>query len=113
MKAENKKSRAYRYKTLEEIAEVLQENKENMNFERCVGNDNVPAHYYIHISEDDFSFVGSCDWEVESFSAPYYGECDDSFEWETLENRDFRNVCYDLLEQVNTYIREEMEFRND
>lgn len=45
--------------------------------------------------------------DVESFSAPYYGECDDdSFEWETLDNKDFRNVCEDLLEQVNAYIKE-------
>lgn len=111
MKIENKKSRVYRCKTLEEIAEALQG---NMSFEHDIGNDIFPTHYHIHISEEDFSIVGSCGDCIQSFSSPYYGECDDdSFEWETLENRDFRNVCYDLLEQVNTYIREEMEFIDD
>ena len=104
MKIENEKSRVYRYKTLEEIAEALQKNS---SFEYYIGNNIVPTHYYIHISEEDFSFVGSLGVDVESFSAPYYGECDDdSFEWETLDNKDFRNVCEDLLEQVNSYIKE-------
>lgn len=104
MKAENEKSRVYRYKTLEEIAEALQD---NCSLEDDIGNGCPSTRYYIHISEEDFSIVRSLGCDVESFSAPYYGECDDdSFEWETLENKDFRNVCEDLLEQVNEYIKE-------
>ena len=104
MKAENEKSRVYRYKTLEEIAEALQD---NCSLEDDIGNGCPSTCYYIHISEEDFSIVRSLGCDVESFSAPYYGECDDdSFEWETLDNKDFRNVCEDLLEQVNAYIKE-------
>ena len=104
MKAENEKSRVYRYKTLDEIAEALQN---NLSFEYYKGNYNVPTYYYIHIDEDDFSIVGGNGYGVQSFSSPYYGECDDdSFEWETLDNEDFRIVCEDLLEQVNSYIKE-------
>lgn len=103
MKAENEKSRVYRYKTLEEIAEALQD---NCSLEDDIGNGCPSTRYYIHISEEDFSIVRSLGCDVESFSASYYGECDDSFEWETLENKDFRNVCEDLLEQVNAYIKE-------
>lgn len=104
MKAENEKSRVYRYKTLEEIAEGLQQ---HLSLEDNIGNEPVPYYYCIYIDENDFSIVGFCDDYIESFRAPYYGECDDnSFEWETLENKDFRNVCEDLLEQVNAYIKE-------
>lgn len=104
MNVENEKSRVYRYKTLEEIAEALQD---NCSLEDYVGNGCPSTRYYIHIDEDDFSIVGGNGYGVQSFSSPYYGECDDdSFEWETLENKDFRNVCEDLLEQVNSYIKE-------
>ena len=104
MKIENEKSRVYRYKTLEEIAEALQQ---HLSLEYYIGNEPVPYYYYIYIDENVFSIVGFCDDYIESFRAPYYGECnDDSFEWETLENKDFRNVCEDLLEQVNAYIKE-------
>ena len=104
MKAENKKSRVYRYKTLEEIFEALQD---NCSFEDYVGNGFPSTRYYIHINEDDLSIAPRVGGDVESFSAPYYGECDDdSFDWETLDNEDFRIVCEDLLEQVNSYIKE-------
>lgn len=104
MKIENEKSRVYRYKTLEEIAEALQQ---HLSLEDYIVNDSVSYYYCIYIGENDFSIVGFCDDYIESFRAPYYGECDDnSFEWETLENKDFRNVCEDLLEQVNAYIKE-------
>ena len=64
MKAENEKSRVYKYKTLEEIAEALQD---NCSLEDDIGNGCPSTRYYIHISE---------------------------------------NVCEDLLEQVNAYIKE-------
>ena len=73
-------------------------------------DDGFIPYYYIHISEKDFSIVSSvssCGGDVESFSVLYGGVCDDdSFEWDTLDNKDFRNVCEDLLEQVNSYIKE-------
>ena len=50
MKIENEKSRVYRYKTLDEIAEALQN---NLSFEYYKGNYNVPTYYYIHIDEED------------------------------------------------------------
>lgn len=105
MKIENEKSRVYRYKTLEEIAEALVKYN-SLGYEREYDDDFFP-HYYIHINEDDFSFVNGCGCYTEDFCAPYGGVCDDdSFEWETLDNKDFRNVCEDLLEQVNLYIKE-------
>lgn len=104
MKVENEKSRVYRYKTLDEIAEALQD---TFGFEYYDGNYDVRIYYYIHIDEDDFSIMGGNGYGVQSFSSPYYGEYDGcAFEWETLDNKDFRNVCEDLLEQVNSYIKE-------
>lgn len=79
----------------------------NIILEHYLDIDIVRIHYYIHINEDDFSFVRGCGCYTVDFCSPYGGVCDDdSFDWETLENKDFRNVCEDLLEQVNAYIKE-------
>lgn len=95
-------------KTLEDIAKVLQD---NMSLEQA----NIPPYsdgmyYFVHIKENDFSLSPIRGEDTETFTALYKGEIeDDSFDWETLDNDDFKAVCEDLLEQVNDYIREEMK----
>lgn len=93
-------------KTLEDIAKVLQD---NMSLEEA----NIPPYgngmyYFVHIKENDFSFSKSRGEDTETFASLYEGEIeDDSYDWETLDNEDFKAVCEDLLEQVNNYISEE------
>lgn len=93
-------------KKLEDIAKVLQD---NVSLEQA----NVPPYgegmyYFVHIKENDFSFSKNCGDYTETFTTLYRGEIeDDSFDWETLDNEDFKAVCEDLLEQVNNYISEE------
>lgn len=70
MKAENEKSRVYRYKTLEEIARALQD---FCSLEDYIGNGCPSTRYYIHIDEDDFSIVGGNGYGVQTFSSPYFG----------------------------------------
>jgi len=95
-------------KTLEGIAEVLQD---NMSLEQA----NIPPfgdgmYYFVHIKENDFSFSPIRGEDTESFASLYRGEIEDlSYDWETLDNEDFKAVCEDLLEQVNNYISEEMK----
>lgn len=96
------------FKKLEDIAEVLQD---NMSLEQA----NIPPfgdgmYYFVHIKENDFSFSPIRAENTESFASLYRGEIEDlSYDWETLDNEDFKTVCEDLLEQVNNYIREEMK----
>lgn len=94
------------FKKLEDIAEVLQD---NMSLEQA----NIPPfgdgmYYFVHIKENDFSFSPIRGEDTESFASLYRGEIEDlSYDWETLDNEDFKTVCEDLLEQVNNYISEE------
>ena len=96
------------FKKLEDIAEVLQD---NMSLEQA----NIPPfgdgmYYFVHIKENDFSFSPIRGEDTESFASLYRGEIEDlSYDWETLDNEDFKAVCEDLLEQVNNYISEEMK----
>lgn len=94
---------AKNYKNLKEIAEELQE-ESSLEYED--GN----PYYYIHVNEDNFSFAGGSGKGIESFKAPYAGKIDDDFSFENLENKEFCETCEDLLEQVNAYIKDEMEF---
>lgn len=93
-------------KTLEDIAKVLQD---NMSLEQA----NIPPfgdgmYYFVHIKENNFSFSPIRGEDTESFASLYRGEIEDlSYDWETLDNEDFKTVCEDLLEQVNNYISEE------
>lgn len=96
------------FKKLEDIAEVLQD---NMSLEQA----NIPPfgdgmYYFVHIKENDFSFSPIRGEDTESFASLYRGEIEDlSYDWETLDNEDFKTVCEELLEQVNNYISEEMK----
>ena len=93
-------------KTLEDIAKVLQD---NMSLEQAdISPFGDGMYYFVHIKENDFSFSKNRGEDTETFAALYEGEIeDDSYDWETLDNEDFKVVCEDLLEQVNDYIREE------
>lgn len=94
-------------KTLEDIAKVLQDNKslEQRDFSPYRHG----MYYFIHIRKDDFSFSKNCGAGIQSFAVMYPGEIkDDSYDWETLDNEDFKAVCEKLLKQVNNYISEEM-----
>lgn len=96
-------------KKLEDIAKVLQD---NISLEEAYippyGNG---MYYFVHIKANDFSFAKSCGEDTESFASFYKGEIkDDSYDWESLDNEDFKAVCVDLLEQVNSYISEEMKW---
>ena len=95
-------------KTLEDIAKVLQD---NISLEQAnISPFGDGMYYFVHIRENDFSFSKSRGEDTETFTALYKGDIeDDSFDWETLDNDDFKAVCEDLLEQVNDYIREEMK----
>lgn len=99
----------FEFKKLEDIAKVLQD---NISLEEA----NIPQYgngmyYFVHIKENDFSFSKSRGEDTETFAALYEGEIeDDSYDWETLDNEDFKAVCEDLLEQVNSYINEEMKW---
>lgn len=100
--------RNVKLKTLEDIAKVLQD---NMSLERM---DFSPyrhgMYYFIHIREDDFAFSKNCGAGIQSFAVMYMGEIkDDSYDWETLDNEDFRATCEILLKKVNDYISEEMK----
>lgn len=95
-------------KTLEDIAKVLQDNMslEQMDFSPYRHG----MYYFIHVREDDFSFTKNCGARIQSFAVMYMGEIkDDSYDWETLDNEDFKAVCEKLLTQVNNYISEEMK----
>lgn len=94
-------------KTLEDIAKVLQDNMslEQMDFSPYRHG----MYYFIHIREDDFSFSKNYGAGIQSFAVMYMGEIkDDSYDWETLDNEDFRATCEFLLKKVNNYISEEM-----
>ena len=92
-------------KTLKNIAKVLQD---NMSLEQAnISPYGDGMYYFVHIKENDFSFSKSRGEDTETFAALYKGEIeDDSYDWETLDNEDFKAACEDLLEQVNGYIRE-------
>lgn len=93
-------------KKLEDIAKVLQD---NMSLEEAnISPYGYAMYYFIHIRRDDFTFSKSRGEDTETFASLYEGEIeDDSYDWETLDNEDFKAVCEDLLEQVNDYILEE------
>lgn len=99
--------RKVEFKKLEDIAEVLQE---NMSLEQASISLSDGMYYVVHIKENDFSFSPIRGEDTESFASLYRGEIKDfSYDWETLDNEDFKAVCEDLLEQVNNYISEEMK----
>ena len=102
----DEKMKRVEFKKLEDIAKVLQDNMslEQMDFSPYRHG----MYYFIHIREDDFSFSKNCGAGIQSFAVMYPGEIkDDSYDWETLDNEDFRATCEFLLKKINSYISEE------
>lgn len=89
---------ADRYKSLEEVAEQL---KENVSLETMDDTRYGEYRYHYRVDFDDFT---------EDFTAYYYGEApDDSYDWESLDNVEFKFTCKKLLCQANIYIKDKIE----
>ena len=90
--------------TTKEIAEALQEFS---SMEFMVGRTGDGIYYFIHLDLDSLELVSSQGWNIESFNTEYHGiidEEDDSYGWESMENKDFVDVAEELRNQVNEFI---------
>ena len=79
--------------TLEDIAEYL---ANNQSFEYDNG------HYIYWIYIDDRGNLVSQLSEAACYFKAFFGGIpkDDSYDWETLENEEFKNVCEYFLEKI-------------
>lgn len=80
--------------TLKDIANYL---ADNQTFEY----DNGDYIYWLYMNEKG-ELVSQLSEADCYFNAYFGGEPeDDSYDWETLDNEDFRNVCEYFLEKLN------------
>ncbi len=83
--------------TVKEVMEALQENS-SYEF------DNGSHYYNLHIT-DKGEILQGIDGADESIRVEYFGDLeDDSFDWESEENKDFMEVVKELTEKANEYL---------
>ena len=91
--------------TTEKIIKALQDYS---SMDSMVGSTGEGIYYFIHLNLDNLELVSSQGWNIKSFNAEYHGLIDgedNSYGWESVENKDFVDVAEELKNQVNDFIK--------